>query len=49
VHAIYSAVSPEVEDYEPAAKIGKGHISIGVEPLKPRRKFRGVNGPFVSA
>jgi hypothetical protein len=38
-----------MEDYESAAKIGKGHICVGVKPLKLRRKFRGVNSPFVSA
>jgi len=49
VHAVNSAVGPKVEDYEPTAKIGERNISIGVKPLKPRRKIRGMNCPFISA
>jgi hypothetical protein len=48
VHAVNSAVRPEMKDDEPAFEIGHADWREGVDPLELLRKPGSVNRPFVS-
>jgi hypothetical protein len=47
MHAVNSAVGPEVEDYQSTAQISQCQRRRSVEPLEVFWKLRGVDGAFI--
>jgi hypothetical protein len=47
MHAVNSAICPEVENYESTSEIGKRYRRLGVEPFEIFWKLRGVDRALI--